>query len=282
MTINLVLKNTFLDAVDSNAEESAAAKRSTSLPRSWKLTNQNDSRQVCTGLSDNSTLASSESTCEDLNDSEDVGSVSGNGDTNVAVILPPSAWEITNIPHAASSRCRMSAKNTNTRLNPAASAFEPVTNSMPSQDLAGVIAYVRHMLFTCWSISQVDVNLGAMGSSSSIIAWVKSQSQQGVQEVIDAAKSAFLEGAACSQNTYVMGYAKAPFKEPADWSGFSVTLATVPSEQENIACWDTYQKGFCPRSSTCRWAHPKPSNMMTVRLIIQAGAASMSGCEPHD
>jgi hypothetical protein len=88
-------------------------------------------------------------------------------------------------------------------------------------------------------------------------------------DVRSVAKQAFLDVTAGSQATYVLGYATQPFEEESD-AGFGVTLGTVPPECQGHICWDTFQHGFCPRYSSCRWWHPVASNLVRVRVVLEA------------
>lgn len=95
------------------------------------------------------------------------------------------------------------------------------------------------------------------------------QGSFGARETLTLAKDAFLAFTAGSPNTFILGYSTpSPFKDLCN-SGFSCSIAVVPAEHQATACWDTYQKGFCPRLATCRWCHPSDGDLTTVRVILK-------------
>lgn len=89
-----------------------------------------------------------------------------------------------------------------------------------------------------------------------------------IENVRGIIKSTLLEAAGQSQSTYILGYATDPFDDMGD-EGFSARVGCIPCEQEDSICWDTYQKGFCPRLSSCRWCHPKSSDLVTLQVFLE-------------
>lgn len=81
-------------------------------------------------------------------------------------------------------------------------------------------------------------------------------------------QSTLLEAAGQSQCTYIVGYTTDPWNDMGD-KGFSARVGCIPCDQEDTVCWDTYQKGFCYRLSSCRWCHPKPSDLVTVEVVLE-------------
>merc|ERR1719183_1285170 len=84
------------------------------------------------------------------------------------------------------------------------------------------------------------------------------------------AKAALLNAATQSESTYILGYGDTPFKD-LDPLSFSATIGCVPAAHHDSACWEIYEKGFCPRCATCRWKHPSETDMMRVIVMIKKG-----------
>lgn len=86
------------------------------------------------------------------------------------------------------------------------------------------------------------------------------------QVVSRHAKSALLDVAAKSQNTYVVGYLDQPFTD-VGVSSFKATLAVM--RQVETACTDFYEKGRCDNRNRCCWCHPATEDVMVVWVNIQ-------------
>lgn len=134
-------------------------------------------------------------------------------------------------------------------------------------EVSAVLRSVAQTLTFNPKVKSVHMVEGAMGSSSAInVELPPSHDHDDVQGISALAKSTFLEAAAQSQNTYIVGYLGTPFCAVGDLS-FRCTIARVPDN--TTACWDFYQKGFCPRPSSCRWCHPEGANLMTVWVNLK-------------
>lgn len=165
-----------------------------------------------------------------------------------------------------------------------AQSTTPTGQRQPAQALSSTLTVVDPTALICIEVSAVlrsvaqsltfnpkvkSVHMleGAMGSSSAInVELPPSLDHDDIQGISAFAKSTFLEAAAQSQNTYIVGYLGTPFCAVGDLS-FRCTIARVPDNTN--ACWDFYQKGFCPRPSSCRWCHPEGSNLMTVWVNLK-------------
>jgi len=135
-----------------------------------------------------------------------------------------------------------------------------------SNEVQKVLSLVGQALTLARGVTDVGVNVGPAGTLATITARVDSNILK--SSVITAAKSAFLEVAATSQSTYVLGYEATPFQDDAAGSGFCAALATMPAALECSACWDTYTMGTCPRKRTCKWQHPGRSELQPVRVVV--------------
>lgn len=105
------------------------------------------------------------------------------------------------------------------------------------------------------------------------------------REVLSLAQRLLLAASATSQRVYVLGYAASPFesmhkdsKGHFEEEGFHAALSVVPDDQINTVCWDTYQKGFCPRPATCCWSHPKECNSMEIRVVLESVKKDVAQC----
>jgi len=131
-------------------------------------------------------------------------------------------------------------------------------------DAHKVLALVGQALKSAHGVADVDVDLGQAGTLATVTVQLHSNTFK--SSVLTAAKSAFLEVAATSESTYVLGYEAKPFQD--DCSGFCATLASMPPAWECTACWDTYTMGHCPRRKSCRWQHPGRSQLQPVRVVL--------------
>jgi len=135
-----------------------------------------------------------------------------------------------------------------------------------SSEAHNVLALVGQALKSAPGVADVDVYFGPAGTLATITAQVRSNTTK--SSVITAAKSAFLEVAATSESTYVLGYESTPFQDNVGDSGFCGALASMPPAWECSACWDTYTMGHCPRRKTCKWQHPGRKQLQPVRVVV--------------
>lgn len=61
--------------------------------------------------------------------------------------------------------------------------------------------------------------------------------------------------------------------ERRDLCTLKATIGCITPLQEHSACWDTYQKGFCPHRDTCRWCHPMPKDLMQLVVLLHEDRA---------
>lgn len=161
------------------------------------------------------------------------------------------------------------------RLNPEARTFEPIPQAGASLmgEISTVIAAAASELSGSPYIMSVKVNEGErLGCVTTIFADLKiSAGPAGASEALDQAKAALLNAASRSQITYVLGYDTQPFEDMLvnDGSGFKATIGSVHATLQDRICWDTYQRGFCPRRSSCRWCHPLDSDLAPIQIIVK-------------
>lgn len=146
----------------------------------------------------------------------------------------------------------------------------PFIPSGTSGEIESVLDSVKQVLMIVPGVAAVEVKLGRAGTLATVSIRLDSKTSESKvsDSVIAASKSAFLEFAANSQSVYVLGYEAEPFQEDPSGSGFSTTLALMPTAWECSACWDVYQKGFCHRRKTCKWQHPGRNELQPVRVVV--------------
>jgi hypothetical protein len=149
--------------------------------------------------------------------------------------------------------------------------FEPYEG-----EIANVMEATKRALLRSPYLASVKVHGGVMGCPTTVVAGVRSSlMHDSVKATLLLAKEAILDAATDSRGTYVLGYVQdgtgyGPFQDGPDMCSFHATLATVPAANESQACWDTYQKGFCPRRATCRWVHPPGRNLTSLTVCLEA------------
>jgi len=173
-----------------------------------------------------------------------------------ALQLPAASQELARCPPCL----RVSAGSPSLGVQPAAQAMDEVSSVLRS--------VARAVTFSpLGKVKNVQVMEGTMGSSSAInIEVMPSYVPGDAQGLCALVKSSLLDAAAQSENVYLVGYLANPFCAVGEAS-FRATIAKVPDEDN--ACWDFYQKGFCPRPSSCRWYHPEGVDLMTILVNLK-------------
>lgn len=128
-----------------------------------------------------------------------------------------------------------------------------------------VVASAVEVLSKCDGILGVLVHDGGMGGTTMIVGKLAHASPE-AEPVLSRVKDALLHSAEQSENTYILGYGAQPFNN-LDNMSFSANIASVPND--DTACWETYEEGFCARCATCRWDHPSDINQVRVIVMIQ-------------
>lgn len=301
MAMEMIIKNTFIDVEDS--EEPTAAKRSSSVPRSFKpvtpmskLAKVADFHQPCasdasTGdsdeclsVGDNEAISSSSaSSSTETDDASGAGktlisldtlclSEKGDGGTTLSWSdLSEGLDDFTpKTVLCLSDAITAEAKKERSRLSAKARLFEPVTPipSIPT-DMQMVLMAAQTALRGCPKITNVQMTQGTFGGTTTIVGNYAKGSLQVFELVktLATVKMALLDAANESTNTYIMGYLKTPFSNVGA-NGFSGKIGSVSAMQEDTTCWDSYQKGFCPRQSTCRWCHPADHDLVKIVVML--------------
>jgi hypothetical protein len=261
----MTVKNTFLDLVE--LIEEPEGKRSHSVPRSWKPACPEPCRPLRSAprWADSADDFTEHTSCGVTFLVSDSSTVDSDHDCQVS----SSSEDIT--PGHSGEKVTLSLCSTivqeRTKLKSKAKIFEPVS-SLP-RDMHCVLMAAQAALSSSPNILNVQMCDGRLGGITTIIGSYARGSLQvfELMKTLTIVKTLLLDAAANTENTYVMGYVSDPFTDIGQ-SGFSTKLASVPAEQEASTCWDCYQKGFCPRRSTCRWCHPLDSNLANVVVML--------------
>jgi len=264
MTLSITVKNTFL-TID---EAVSARVRSSSVPRAfkpnpdWSCGNapQND---VSTNASDRDTTDNCQASYSDSECGEEFA------DCRHDHLEMPTAYDKSRVTLSLDNMVSTEAK-VRCKLRTKAQPFKPVR--APPAEVEAVIANAVKVLSGCMDIVNVQVNDGGM-SGTTIVVGESASTDPDVSWTFALVKDALVKSAEQSERTYILGYDAQPFNN-LDPLSFSASIACVPTSHLNTACWDTYQQGFCPRCSTCRWDHPSEYDTMRLIVMIKKQTAS--------
>jgi hypothetical protein len=298
----IVIKNTFLDVDDFYGTGlSASCKRSASVPRTWKP----DWTNPATSPGTASTAASeSDINPADLSDG-DIFEARAGGSPNGGRKLWTPYWEeppsspsgntdggsstpghlVRSITAPAKVQSSSAAEGDMTcipcglevsphRLNPEARAFKP-TILWPGE-VGMLVASAKQAMLGSSCVTDVQVNEAPVGAVTTIVAKVKDSARTSpsqwtagpVRLTIGLAKKSLLAASRMSKDTYVLGYAESPFTDVSE-TEFTARLVALPPSIASMACWDTFQKGFCPRHGKCSWQHPQEHDVVTLRVVLK-------------
>jgi len=278
LALHIVIKNTFLDVDESDSAGSpcGSSRRSSSVPCAWRPGYSFDKGR-CQRLGSTQSLASTAASDEGASDGQaaPLNDVETQDDMPTKkVSLNPEAAEF-QMPVSYEAQAPPKPSSTSgIRLNPEARAFEPMPATPTSPGLPAEISTVinsaKHALMASPHIVNVKVTEGALGQNTTIVAEVNSSAgPYGSRETLNSAKAALLNAAARSQMTYVIGWGTVPFQDLGGDSGFKGLIGSVPMTMQDSVCWDTFQKGYCPRRTLCRWCHPLETDVAPFRVILK-------------
>lgn len=161
---------------------------------------------------------------------------------------------------AASERVRAKLKTT-------AKPFKSLLKKTATSEVMTVVSSAVESLSKCDGILGVRVHDGGMGGTTMIVG-KSAHVEPDAAWVFSKVKDALLLSAEQSENTYILGYGAQPWNN-LDNMSFSANIASVPAAHQDTACWETYEKGFCPRCASCRWDHPSDIDQVRVIVMIQ-------------
>lgn len=299
MAISITVKNTFLSWTTPLEEE--PVRRSSSVPRTFKP-------GCCTAdlISDDSTSASDKDSLSGHLRRENFATTSSDVDTED---LPDyrsdctdydsefcnpcaAAWETSSAVEKGSTTDALDGENPKMRpstsdkvtlsldcmvsdasekvrvkLKTTAKPFKSLLKKTATAEVMTVVASAVEVLSTCEGILGVQVHDGGMGGTTMIVG-KSAYAQPEAERVFSKVKDALLLKAEQSEKTYILGYGAQPFNNLDDMS-FSANIASVPEAHQDTACWETYEKGYCPRCASCRWDHPRDIDQVRVIVMIQ-------------
>lgn len=246
--IELTIKNTFIAFVDTSAT-TAPSKRSTSLPRYWKPVSQVKQVEHPAFASDASTADSS----DDASTAEEFASGAHSNSDN-----------------DSEPKAVLCLNNAILKLSSKASAFTPGREmfSLPSETRK-VLKVAFDTLSARPKVFNVHMSEGILGGTTTIVASYIKGSLKPFQlaKTLSIVQMTLIEAAAASSTTYIVGYMNQRFNEVGP-SGFSTRIGSVPASQNDVTCWESYQKGFCPRQATCAWCHPQSKDLAVVVVVL--------------
>lgn len=288
MAFEITVRNTFLDLVDEASAPQEQKKRSLSAPRSWKPPSAESVKPRRERWADALEAEDDASTVDSIEDREvssaclsscdsDGASSEHNGEKRVLRLdggLSSSESDGSASDHGG-ERVTLSLCDTiaageaprRTKLQSKARMFEPV-QALP-RDMHCVLMAAHAALTSSPSVFDVHMSDGRLGGTTTIVGSYARGALQVFELVktLSIVKMVLLDAASNSENTYVIGYSGEPFTEIGH-SGFSAKIGSVMPLQESTTCWDSYQKGFCPRQATCRWCHPQDSDLANVIVML--------------
>lgn len=269
--VELAIKNTFIEVVSDEALAPSARRRCSSAPPSPRGRRPGLGGEAKGGaaFSDAST-ASVGDACSSSGDEEACpsgisdGGSAGAGEQPACPATPDGSGRVTLCLQDTLLDLAGKVEAKRTELDSRAAAFDP--GASPDAGVHGLLAAIRAALSEDPCVLSVHLVESAMGGISAIT--VTPGAWGDACRVLELAQGAVLEAAEGSEDAYVLGYAAQPFEAFGD-AGFRAWIGRMPAECEATACWDFYQKGFCPRRATCRWCHPPASDLMQLVVTLQ-------------
>lgn len=143
------------------------------------------------------------------------------------------------------------------------------SRSLPTEArlaFAEVVAAGKSSLMVSSGLTKVHTMENSGGWS--LAAGVQGTAGGNVEGALADAGEALLAAAGESENVYVVGYEREPFKPLHNGVGFRAQLAIVPDEA--LACWDLLAKGVCSRGCACKWQHPAFTANLRVSLEVES------------
>lgn len=301
MAINLTVKNTFLD-IEVPPLKTAAARRSTSVPRAWKPgafiddnhCGSDGSTSVSSDKAEHSLVSFSDSDYQDVQDTHsdctdechschsstrwaNISDECLSETPKVDTSLMNGAGAKTKVTLSLTDMVEEDAGYTADRKTPLRSKLKSqakpfVSMRQPPEELRAVLASTVAAVASSPDVVDVKVHDRGMGGTTTIVVESASDNPDPLW-AFALAKDALLNAAAQSENTYILGYGQQPFNS-LDALSFSAKIACVPAAHQATACWDTYEMGSCPRCATCRWDHPGEVDMMQVIVMMKKGYVS--------
>eukprot|EP00930_Biecheleria_cincta_P074496 TRINITY_DN61706_c0_g1_i1.p1 TRINITY_DN61706_c0_g1~~TRINITY_DN61706_c0_g1_i1.p1 ORF type:complete len:292 (+),score=67.27 TRINITY_DN61706_c0_g1_i1:179-1054(+) len=237
------VRNTFIEVEEE--ETHSAAKRTSSLPASFRLT-QDEPLCMKKGLQLPFRPPRDGSSAGSTGD----GSSQDEGLSDVDVS--------TEAPSELSS-----LQPVRTCLRSGARAWNPCEEDAVLREIREGAESMRQAIMATGLVMSSNIVLDKNGFE--ILAM--STQDQALEGVLTMAKHSLLQWAETSSSIYVLGYCHRPFIPLPDGIGFVATMSVL--EDTSCCCWDAYKWGYCKRGQQCRWQHPR--RLVPLSLRIRSG-----------
>lgn len=242
-TKSVHVRNTFIEIEEEEGMHSAA-KRTSSLPASFRLTQEDESLCTKKGLQlpFRTPRAGSSSRSTGDGSSQD----GGLSDVDVSTEAPS---ELSSLQPAR------------TCLRSCAKAWSPCEEEdAVLREIREGAETLRQAVMATGLAMSCEIVSDKNGFEILAIA----TQDQALQGVLNMAKQSLLQWAESSSSIYVLGYCHRPFIPLPDGIGFVATMSLM--EDTSCCCWDAYKWGYCKRGQQCRWQHPRRLVPLSLRI----------------
>jgi hypothetical protein len=141
--------------------------------------------------------------------------------------------------------------------------------------LDAVVNAAYYALLSSGQTHKIKIDQGAQGSSSTlIVAELQSGHRSRCYDVVHAARRALEDVTSNSKSVALLSKRV----QRDDRGGYSLrsSVACIPEDMEDRVCWDLFQKGHCPRRTTCKWYHPQESDIFKVKIVVRCTEETIS------
>lgn len=281
----VVVRNTFIDLADELPE--GRRPRSSSAPAPLRLRQPCPGGDCCGGLpeEDASTDGGETGSFADSASAADGGETGSLADSSSAV--EADAMSVADSEQAACQQAREppprvppgaflalpggGGSRQGQRLCSSAKAFTPSapTPATPPgtrrfrRDLQALANAVKGVLEGCSDLV-VGAEAGYSPQGWFVSASISPQNLHARERLLTRAKEAIC--GAQMRHSRVMGCGAQPFQTTP--LGFAARIGHVPDEEK--ACWNLIQHGFCRYGEFCHWQHPSVQTILSVKVIVVA------------
>jgi len=166
-----------------------------------------------------------------------------------------------------------------TKLKRESPTFEPVPRD---SQMDAVISCINLALASCGQVSEIKIEEGPTGKSSTLISAELSSGPRAPArsyEVVQLAKQS-LDAITTRLDSICLLSTRVQKED----SGYSLrsSVACIPDDAKDKMCWDMFRSGHCPRRGQCRWYHPQDADVARVKVSIKCNEHLSEGCaEEH-
>lgn len=243
-TKSVHVRNTFIEIEEE--EMPSAAKRTSSLPASFRLAQEDESPCTKKGLQLPFLVPRAGSSSRSTDGSSQDGALS---DVDVSTEAPSEL---------------SSLQPVRTCLRSCAKAWNPCEEDPVLREIREGAETLRQAVMATGLAVSCEIVSDKNGGFEILAIATQDQALEGV---LTMAKHTLLQWAESSSSIYVLGYCHRPFVPLLDGIGFVATMSLM--EDTSCCCWDAYKWGYCKRGQQCRWQHPR--RLVPLSLRIQSG-----------